>query len=47
MWGGYDLQTGAYYLNLATNELPGQIKVLPSLQNSFFSPEELSNESAR
>ena len=47
MWGGYDLQTGAYYLNLATNELPGQIKVLPSLQNSFFSPEELANESAR
>ncbi len=47
MWGGYDLQTGAYYLNLATNELPGQIKVLPSLQNGFFSPEELANEGAR
>jgi len=47
MWGGYDLQTGAYYLNMASNELPGQIKVLPSLQNSFFSPEELANESAR
>jgi hypothetical protein len=47
MWGGYDLQTGAYYLNLAFNELPVQMKVLPPLQRSFFSPEELANESAR
>ncbi|GAA0740808.1 DUF1329 domain-containing protein [Ideonella azotifigens] len=46
-WGGYDLQTGAYYLNLALNELPVQMKVLPSFQRSFFSPEELANEGLR
>ncbi|MCX2863353.1 DUF1329 domain-containing protein [Paucibacter sp. PLA-PC-4] len=46
-WGGYDLQTGAYYLNMATNELPVQVKTLPSLQRSFFSPEELANEGTR
>jgi uncharacterized protein YxjI len=46
-WGGYDLQTGAYYLNMATNELPVQVKVLPTLERSFFSPEELANEGTR
>ncbi len=46
-WGGYDLQTGAYYLNMATNELPVQVRVLPNLPRSFFSPEELANESTR
>jgi Protein of unknown function (DUF1329) len=46
-WGGYDLQTGAYYLNMATNELPVQVKALPTLQRSFFSPEELANEGTR
>lgn len=46
-WGGYDLQTGAYYLNMATNELPVQVKVLPKLDRAFFSPEELANESTR
>ena len=46
-WGGYDLQTGAYYLNMATNELPVQVKVLPKLERAFFSPEELANESTR
>ncbi|MCW5658099.1 MAG: DUF1329 domain-containing protein [Burkholderiaceae bacterium] len=47
MWGGYDMNTGAYYLNLAFNELPVQMKVLPKLERSFFSPEELANESTR
>jgi hypothetical protein len=46
-WGGYDMNTGAYYLNMATNELPVQLKVLPKLDRSFFSPEELANESTR
>ena len=46
-WGGYDMQTGAYYLNMAFNELPVQMKVVPSFQRSFFSPEELANESTR
>jgi hypothetical protein len=32
---------------MATNELPVQVKVLPTLQRSFFSPEELANEGTR
>jgi len=47
LWGGYDLQTGAYFLNMASNELPVQYKPLPTLARSFFSPEELANEGAR
>jgi hypothetical protein len=47
LWGGYDLQTGAYYLNMASNELPSQFKVVPPIPKSFFSPEELANEGAR
>ena len=47
LWGGYDLQTGAYYLNMASNELPMQYKPVPPLPKSFFSPEELANEGAR
>lgn len=46
-WGGYDLQTGAYYLNMASNEMPTQYKVLPTLPKAFFSPEELANEGTR
>jgi hypothetical protein len=46
-WGGYDLHTGAYYLNMATNELPVQVKLLQSIPRSFFSPEELANEGTR
>ena len=46
-WGGYDLQTGAYYLNMASNELASQYKVVAPLPHSFFSPEELANEGAR
>ncbi len=47
LWGGYDLQTGAYYLNMASNELPMQFKPVPALPKAFFSPEELANEGAR
>lgn len=47
MWGGYDLQTGAYYLNMASNELPAQYKAVAPIPKSFFSPEELANEGTR
>ena len=46
-WGGYDMQTGAYYLNMATNELPVQVKVLPSIPRSAFSPDVLATEGTR
>lgn len=47
MWGGHDLQTGAYYLNMASNELKTQYKPVSPIPRSFFSPEELANEGAR
>jgi len=47
MWGGYDLQTGAYYINMAPNELPAHYKQLPAIPTSFFSPETLASEGAR
>ena len=47
MWGGYDLQTGAYYMNMASNELASQYKIVPPIPRSAFSPEELANEGTR
>jgi hypothetical protein len=47
MWGGYDMQTGAYYLNMASNELPRQYEVTAPLPRSVFSPESLANEGGR
>ncbi|HYP33263.1 MAG TPA: DUF1329 domain-containing protein [Burkholderiaceae bacterium] len=47
LWGGYDLQTGAYYLNMASNELPSQYKAVAPLARSFFSPDALANEGTR
>jgi len=47
VWGGYDLQTGAYFLNMASNELPTQYKPVAPIPRAFFSPEELANEGTR
>jgi len=47
LWGGYDLQTGAYYLNMASNELPVQFRTVAPPPRAFFSPEELANEGTR
>ena len=47
MWGGYDLQTGAYYLNMASNELSTQYKPVAPIARSFFRAEELANEGTR
>lgn len=47
MWGGYDLQTGAYYLNMAPNELPSYYKQSKPIPAAFFSPEALASEGAR
>jgi hypothetical protein len=47
VWGGYDLQTGAYFLNMASNELSVQYKPVAPIPRSFFSPEELANEGTR
>ncbi len=41
-WGVYNLQTGGYYLNAATNGTT-QFKVVDRRPEYFFSPEELAN----
>ncbi len=45
-WGVYNLQTGGYYLNAATNGTT-QFKVVKRRPDSFFSPEELANHGLR
>lgn len=47
LWGGYDMQNGSYYLNMASNELPKQYEIVPPIPRSFFSPESLANEGSR
>jgi hypothetical protein len=45
-WGNYNLQTGGYYLNAATNGTK-QFAAVPRRAETFFSPEELANVGAR
>ncbi|NRR33116.1 DUF1329 domain-containing protein [Oxalobacteraceae bacterium] len=47
MWGTYNVQTGAYLLNAASNELPIQYKAIARLPASHFGPEELANQGSR
>lgn len=47
MWGTYNVQTGSYLLNEASNELPSQYKIIPRLPTSYFGPEELANQGSR
>ena len=47
MWGTYNVQTGAYLLNAAANEMPNQYKIIPRLPVSHFGPEELANQGSR
>jgi len=46
-WGTYNLQTGAYFHNAASNEQPRQYAPVKRLRKSFFSPGELANLGAR
>jgi hypothetical protein len=47
MWGGYDLRTGSYYLNAASNGLPTQYKAVPRRPNEAFSPDDLAGRSVQ
>ncbi len=47
MWGGYDLQTGAYYFNAAMNGAPTHYKISGPKPEHIWSPEELANQGAR
>jgi hypothetical protein len=47
LWGGYDMQNGAYFLNMASNETAQAVEILAPIPRSFFSAESLSSEGAR
>ena len=46
-WGGYNLQTGQYYMSVATGGMPVQYQIIPRKPADFFQPESLANEGAR
>ncbi len=46
-WGCYDLRSGAYFINMTSNEMPVQYKLLPTASRGSFSPDALANEGAR
>ncbi|MBR9884574.1 MAG: DUF1329 domain-containing protein [Oceanospirillales bacterium] len=47
MWGGYDLQTGAYYLNAAMNGGTPHYEISKPISENNWSPVELANRGAR
>lgn len=46
-WGNYNLQTGAYYINLASNELSEQYVKVPRQPATYFTPDAMANDSSR
>ncbi|HSV70833.1 MAG TPA: DUF1329 domain-containing protein [Methylibium sp.] len=46
-WGGYNVQTGEYYISVSTMGLPVQYQLTPRRPEGFFLPESLANEGAR
>jgi hypothetical protein len=47
LWGGYDLRTGSYYLNAASNGLPTQYKAVDRRPAEAFSPDDLAGRSVQ
>lgn len=47
MWGSYNLDTGAYFLNSSSNDLNVQYRKIPRPAASFFTPDAMANASAR
>lgn len=45
LWGGYDLRTGSYYLNAASNGLSKQYVAVPKRSESDWSPDALASRS--
>jgi hypothetical protein len=46
-WGGYNVQTGEYYMSVCTNGAPQQYQMLPRKAESFYTPETLANQGSR
>ena len=47
MWGGYNLETGAYFLNASANDLPVQYESFPRPSAAFFTPDAMASENMR
>ena len=46
-WGSYNVQTGEYYLSVATVGQPTQFRIEPRRPDGFWTPESMANEGAR
>ena len=47
MWGSYNLETGAYFLNASANDLKVQYQDYPRPSASFFTPDAMASDSMR
>ncbi|AQZ33493.1 hypothetical protein BHQ29_09505 [Pseudomonas sp. LPH1] len=47
MWGSYNLDTGAYFLNSSSNDLNVQYHKMARPSASFYTPDAMANSSAR
>lgn len=47
MWGSYNLETGAYFLNSSANDLDVQYQSYPRPPSAFFTPDAMASDSMR
>ncbi|KAB0507421.1 DUF1329 domain-containing protein [Pseudomonas lini] len=47
MWGSYNLDTGAYFLNASSNDLAVQYQTIAKPSASFYTPDAMANENMR
>ena len=47
MWGSYNLDTGAYFLNSSSNDLAVQYQKIATPSASFYTPDAMANENMR
>ncbi|UZE20256.1 DUF1329 domain-containing protein [Pseudomonas sp. B21-054] len=47
MWGSYNLDTGAYFLNASSNDLAVQYQKIATPSASFYTPDAMANENMR
>ena len=47
MWGSYNLDTGAYFLNASSNDLAVQYQKIARPSASYYTPDAMANENMR
>ena len=47
MWGSYNLDTGAYFLNASSNDLAVQYQKIAKPSASYYTPDAMANENMR